>query len=353
MPAEYEVEVLEGLASLAREEVEGAGMAVLGEHADGLTVRARRAHAPTGLRLATAVYRRVAFDVPRPKALLGDQHFRRLVSTIREVAAAGTFHGFRFAAAGADSPVFLRLARSIQEATGMPFDAESGELLLRVRPVPEGRGWEVLARLTPRPLSARSWRVCNRAGGLNATLAAAMVQVAGVRAGDAYLNLMCGSGTLLVERALAGPAAELVGIDLDPDALACAGANLEAAGVAGRCRLLLADVRSVPLEERAYDVIVADLPWGDAVGSHEENRTLHPALLAAADRLATDDARVVLLTHELRLFRRVLGAQDRWRVELERRVEHGGHFPHLYLLRRSRSHHGDRPGAHESRPTRS
>ncbi|MEJ2288596.1 MAG: methyltransferase domain-containing protein [Deinococcales bacterium] len=335
MSRQYEVEVLEGLVPLAREEVEGAGMKVLGEHADGLTVRARRTEALKGLRLATAVYRRLAFDVPRPKALLGDQHFRRLTSTVREVAAGGTFRGFRFAAAGADSPVFRRLARALQEATGMPFDAEAGELLLRVRPVPLGRGWEVLVRLTPRPLSARSWRVCNLAGGLNATLAAAMVRLAGVRQSDRYLNLMCGSGTLLAERYLAGPTAELVGVDLDEGALACARANLDAAGAADACRLLHADVRSAPLDEGAYDVIVADLPWGDAVGSHDENRALHPALLAAADRLATADARVVLLTHELRLFGRVLAEQDRWRLEFERRVEHGGHFPHLYLLRRA------------------
>ena len=352
MSAEYEVEVLEGLVPLAREELESAGVTVLGEHADGLTVRARRAEALIGLRLATAVYRRLAFDVPRPKALMGDEHFRRLMSTVRELTARRAFRGFRFAAAGADSAVFRRLARSLQEATGIPFDAAAGELLLRVRPAPDGRGWEVLLRLTPRPLSARSWRVCNRAGGLNATLAAAMVRLARVRPGDRYLNLMCGSGTLLVERAQAGPAAELVGVDLDEDALSCARANLEAAGVADACRLLHGDVRSLPLDARTYDVIVADLPWGDAVGSHAENRDLYPALLASADRLATADARVALLTHELRLFRGVLAEQERWRVELELRVEHGGHFPHLYVLRRARSSDGDRLEAREPRPER-
>jgi len=346
------VEVLEGLVDLARDEVEGAGMTVLGEHADGLTVRVLRTDALTGLRLATAVYRRLDFDVPRPRALLGDQHFRRLTSAMREVAAGEAFRGFRFAAAGAGSPVFQRLARSLQNATGIPFDAKGGELLLRVRPVPGGRGWEVLLRLTPRPLSARPWRVCNRAGGLNATLAASMVRLAGVRAGDRYLNLMCGSGTLLAERHLAGPAAELVGVDVDEGALACARANLDAAGAAGAFRLLHGDVRSVPPDEGAYDVVVADLPWGDAVGSHQENRALYPALLAAADRSATAEARVVLLTHELRLFGRVLAEQDRWRLELERRVEHGGHFPHLYLLRRARAPAGERREAREARPTR-
>jgi 23S rRNA G2445 N2-methylase RlmL len=330
----YEIEVLEGLQPFARAEAEAAGATVVAEHADGLTVRAPDPAALSRMRLATAVYRRLHFEVPRPKALLGDRHFRRLLAAVSDVALRAPFQGFRFAAAGADSAVFRRLAGALQEATGLPFDAAEGDLLLRVRPAPAGAGWEVLVRLTPRPLSARAWRVCNRAGGLNATLAAAMVAEAGVRPGDRFLNLMCGSGTLLVERYLAGPAAELTGLDVDAEALACARANLEAAGAAEACRLVRADVRAAPLDDGAYDVIVADLPWGDAVGSHADNRSLHPAVLATIDRLAAPGARVVLLNHELKLFRRLLAEPSPWRVEAERKVEHGGHFPHLYRLRR-------------------
>lgn len=332
--AAFEIEVLEGLVPYARREVEALGATVMAEHDDGLTVRAVGTDALLALRLASAVYLRLHFEVPRPKALLGDRHFRRLLAGVREVAGRGRFDGFRFAAAGADSAVFRRLARALQEATGLRFDADGGELLLRVRPVPEGSGWEVLVRLTPRPLSARSWRVCNRAGGLNATLAAAMVAASRPRPGDRFLNLMCGSGTLLAERFLAGAATGLTGLDVDADALACARANLEAAGAAGACRLVHGDIREAPLDRGAYDVIVADLPWGDAVGSHADNRSLHPAVLEAADRLGGPEARVVLLNHELKLFRRVLAEQGWWRVASERRVAHGGHYPHLYVLRR-------------------
>lgn len=334
MPGTFEIEVLEGLLPYARREAEAAGATVLAEHSDGLTVRVARVESLLGLRLAGAVYRRLLFDVPRPKALLGDSNFRLLLAAVRDAAGQERFQGFRFAAAGADSAVFRRLARALQEASGLRFDAEAGELLLRVRPAPEGAGWEVLLRMTPRPLSARSWRVCNRAGGLNATLAAAMVIATNPRPGERFLNLMCGSGTLLAERYLAGPAAELTGLDLDADALTCARANLEAAGAARACRLVRADVRAAPLNDGAYDVIVADLPWGDAVGSHVDNRSLHPAVLEAAERLAAPEARVVLLNHELKLFRRVLAEQRWWRVESERKVAHGGHYPHLYVLRR-------------------
>ncbi|MEJ2666500.1 MAG: methyltransferase domain-containing protein [Deinococcales bacterium] len=332
---EFEVEVLEGLAPLASAELAGSGVRVLAERPDGLLVQAPAGPGMlAGLRLATAVYRRLVFDVPRPRALLGDAQFRALAGAMREViASGGAFRGFRLAAAGSDSPVFRRLAAALAAATGVAFDAVEGELLVRVRKARTGNGWEVLLRLTPRPLSARTWRVCNRPGGLNATLAVAMNRVAGVAAGDRYLNLMCGSGTLLVERFLDGPARALVGLDADAEALACARANLEAAGALEACRLLHADALAAPLEGGAFDVITADLPWGDAVGSHERNRELHPAVLAAAARLAAPGARLVLLTHELRLFRAVLERERRWRLERELKVAHGGHFPHAYLLR--------------------
>lgn len=331
---EFEIEVLEGLGPFARQELEALGVQIVAEGRDGVRVSARSSRRLLELRLASAVYLRLGFDVPRPKALLGDASFRRLAAAVREVAGGASFRGLRFAAAGAGSTVFARLGHALSEATGLAFEPESGELLVRVRRA-SGGGWEVLLRLTPRPLSARAWRVCNRPGGLNATLAVAMNRLAGGGPAERYLNLMCGSGTLLVERALDGPAGALVGVDVDAGAVACARDNLEAAGVLGACRLLHADALSAPLPDDAFDVITADLPWGDAVGTHEDNRRLHPAVLEAAARLAAPDARLAVLSHELRLLRAVLGGQHRWRLEREVKVAHGGHFPHVYVLRRT------------------
>jgi tRNA G10 N-methylase Trm11 len=51
----------------------------------------------------------------------------------------------------------------------------------------------------------------------------------------------CGSGAELVERALLGPYARLVGTDLDPRAIDAARANLDAAGLLDRAELSVAD----------------------------------------------------------------------------------------------------------------
>lgn len=333
---EFELEALEGLADVVGEEAHRAGVRVLTRHDDGVRVRAAAdAGALLALRTASSVSLRLGFGVPRPKALLGDEHLRRLLTGIEEVRARAPepFEGFRFAAAGRDSAVFRRLASAVASSTGLDHRPEDGTLLLRVRPDPHGRGWEALIRLTPRPSSARPWRVCNRPGGLNAALAAAMVRLAGVGRSQRVLNLMCGSGTLLVERALAGPAARLVGVDVDPSAIACARANLAAAGV--DAELACSDVRATGLEPASFDLMLLDLPWGGAVGTHRANASLHPEVLRSAARLCPRGGRLVVLTHELRLMDALLPTQRAWRPEADRQVAHGGHHPRLLLLSRT------------------
>jgi tRNA (guanine6-N2)-methyltransferase len=288
------------------------------------------------LKIPVAVYLRQAFGVPRPKGLLGDQHLRVLLASIRTVLSyepTQTFRGFRFSAAGQESRVFTRLAAAIQDATGLAHDPDEGELLLRVRPV-DG-GWEVLARLTPRPLSARAWRVCNMSGGLNATLAVAMLELAGVHPEDRLLNPMCGSGTLLIEQALVAGARRLTGCDISSDALSCARQNLQAARLSARIELFQADATRLELLEDLFDAIVADLPWGDAVGTHAGNAALYPAFLQEMARLGTPKARLVVLTHEIKLFERVLAQQSFWKAQQVVRVFHGGHYPRMYLLLRA------------------
>lgn len=354
----YEAEVLPGLASFARAELAATGRAVLGPRptdearADAVPFAWRGGRAPLHrLRTVTAVDRIVGFDVPRPKALLGDAHFRRAVAEVEAVRAAAPapMRSFRLEAAGRDSSVLKRLRAALVERLRLPDEPEAGELRLRLRPGPGGAargGWELLIRLTPRPLSARAWRACNRPGGLNACVAAAAWALAGHAPGERVLNAMCGSGTLLLERAALGPAARLLGIDADADAIACAEANRAAAVAtpglepAATIELRRGDATRTGLPDAAFDAIVADPPWGDAVADRAAVEALHPALLAEAARLLVPGGRLLVVTHALRAFDAALReAGEAWVEEREVRVLHGGHRPALRLLRRS-----DAPG---------
>lgn len=333
----YAVDVEEGLEAVASEELAALGARVAPSRG-GLLVDLDGAPGRLlSLRTVGAVHRRLVFEVPRPKALLGSESFRRLQASVEDVLklkAAGPFEGLRIAAAGAESSVLRRLGAALADAVGLPVDQVAGDLVLRVTPA-DGGGWEVLVRLTPRPLSTRPWRVCNLPGGVNATVAVAMNKMVGESPGDSYLNLMCGSGTLLIERALSATlAARSLGVDISAAALRCARENWAAAGTRHSEQViewLQADIRGLDLGG-GYTAITADAPWGDAVGEHVTNRELHSELLACAARAAAPQARFALLSHEVRIARQVIADSRDWRLERELRVSHGGHKPLLAVL---------------------
>jgi SAM-dependent methyltransferase len=270
------------------------------------------------LRTVVAVHALVAGGLPRPTALLDDGMFKRVaaaVGHIRSLHPAGSFRTYRLSAAGADSSVFRRFGERLGHATGLRPAADAGDLLLSFRRGADGR-FELLARISPRPLAARAWRVCNRPGALNAAVASIMAGLTWTGPfvpEDVYLNLACGSGTLLIERGLLGPLdskARLIGCDLDPEALACAARNVEASGLAN-VELTDWDATSLPLPDASVDALTVDLPFGQLVGSHTANAELYPALLAEAARVARPGARLVAISQQVRLLERSIDP-DHW-----------------------------------------
>lgn len=330
-----------GLEPLAQRELRGLGREARleqGPHAEVIALRyGGDLRALLGLRSVTSVYLVQAFDVPRPKALLGDEQFRAalaLCETVLRLHGPGSFQSLFVSAAGADTAVLRRLKQELAARLGLAVGADDGDLLLRLRRGPGGAGWELLARISPRPLATRPWRVCNLEGALNGPVAHAVAVATAPAADDVYLNLGCGSGTLLAERLLLGPARRAIGCDTSAEALACARANLAAAGLAGRCELHGWDARALPLPDASVDVVAADLPFGHLVGSHAENLALYPALLAEAGRVARPGARAALLSHEVRLMERLLAESSQWELEGATRVDVGGLFPRIFALRR-------------------
>ncbi|MDQ7028526.1 MAG: methyltransferase domain-containing protein [Ardenticatenia bacterium] len=294
------------------------------------------------LRTVLAVYLCRRYPVPRPKALLGHQHFRELlaqVNAVQRLMPPAAFRLLALSAAGAHTPVMERLKDELAAATGLAVASHEGDLQIRLRRPVDGRpGWDVLVRLTPRPLSARPWRVCHLEGGLNAAIAAAMVCLTRPRADDVIFNPGCGSGTLLVERLAVGPARRAIGCDTDPQALACARRNVEAAGVAAHVELYSWDARATPLPSASVDVICADLPFGHLVGSHEENVELYPALVDEAARVAKPGARAAFITHEVRLMEDVMAHHPIWELRHVVRVTQGGLHPRIFVaVRRCKS----------------
>lgn len=291
------------------------------------------------LRTIVAPFLVLSFPVPRPKSLLSGEYFPTIVEAMREVGRLNPTHppkAFRIEAAGRDSTVLRTFADQLAQATGLRHDGEAGECVLRLRRTPGRDGWDVLVRLSTLPLSARPWRAEGYHAAVNATIAAAMVRLSTPRPDDRVANLMCGSGTILVERLLAGPARGAVGIDISREAISAAEANVSAAGLSGRINLMVGDIgHDNWLDDGPYDCIYADPPWGDKSGRHSENEELHLTLLERAYAGAAEGARLLVLTHEIRIMERCLrSASSLWRLKSETRVFQAGHHPRIYLLTR-------------------
>ncbi len=335
-----ECDVLEGLEDLAADEIEER-LAPF-ERVEVVRTGALRfewsgdLRALLDLRSVVAAYVLLQFAVPRPKALLGHQHFTALTQAADVILALhvnNAFQTIRLSAAGENSSVMARLREELAARLGLVPATEEGDLLVRLRRV--GDGWEALLRITPRPLSTRAWRVQNVPGAPNATLAHAIAQITQPYADDRVLNLCCGSGTLLIERLLLGPAQRVIGCDINPVMLEYARDNIQAAGLAGRVRLECWDATALPLDNASFDVIIADLPFGQLVGSHAENERLYPQLLGEAARVAMPGTRLVLLTHELRLLESAAEQfPNLWQPRGVVRVRSGGMTPGIFMFER-------------------
>ncbi|MCL4254444.1 MAG: methyltransferase domain-containing protein, partial [Anaerolineae bacterium] len=284
------------------------------------------------LKTAVAVYVCDSYAVPRPKALLGHEHFSRILKAIAFVRENVDTHyqTFYISAAGSDSSVMERIKSEIASATGL-IEAEQGDMLLRIRR--SKNGWDVLTRLTNRPLATRAWRVCNMEGALNAPVAHAMIKLSHPKSDDRFLNIACGSGTLLIERCAYDKVRWLAGCDINADALNCASENIAQAGYNHQVALFQADATHMPISDNHIDVICADLPFGQLVGSHAENVRSYPLIFAEIQRLLAPNGRAIIITHEIKLMQSLM---PKFKLALKNQyqiVQRGLH-PCIYIFKK-------------------
>lgn len=289
------------------------------------------------LRTVISVYALLQFDIPRPKALLGHEHFHRLLARIQNIIiiSHATFENLYVNAAGSDSSVMVRIKQELSQALGLTVVDDEGDLLIRIRRSPSKKhGWDVLVRLTPRPLATREWRLCNFAGALNASVASAIVNMTNPTPTDRFLNISCGSGTIMIERQALMPTESIIGVDINYQTLDCAKQNVEAASTKA-IQLVQSDAIQLPLASASIDKLVADLPFGLLSGSHDENEWLYPAILNEAARVARLKAPFVVITQEVKLMQEILDITTMWDVKDIKMINLSGLHPRIYLLERS------------------
>jgi tRNA (guanine10-N2)-dimethyltransferase len=122
-------------------------------------------------------------------------------------------------------------------------------------------------------------------------MARALVNIAGVQAGDCVLDPFCGTGGILIEAGLLG--AHAVGSDFD--LLMILGSRQNTAG----SDLMLADATHLPVCDHTVDTVVTDFPYGQSVRIKKADSMdqLYGDVLAEIQRVLKKGARAVVVTH--------------------------------------------------------
>ncbi len=216
----------------------------------------------------------------------------------------------------------------VQRRYGWPVDLTRFDVDVRVDVV-DGECL-VGVRLSEMALHRRS-RLVHAPASLNPTVAYAMAWLTRPGPEDVVVDPTCGAGTTLIERATIGRFGLLVGGDLFADAVAMAAVNTRAAHVP--VWLFQWDARRLPLKGDSVDVVLANLPWGRRVASHQINRRIYRRIADEIARVLRDRGRAAILTLERRLVSEVYGRHRELYIAHARRLSYGGLEPSLYIIK--------------------
>ena len=201
------------------------------------------------------------------------------------------------------------------------------------------RGKVVEVELAPRALPDPrfAYRVEDVPAASHPPLAAALVRIGGILASDVVWDPFCGSATELVERALAGPYARLVGSDGDPRALVAARANAAAAHVEN-IDFELGDATSFSPDNRAGRVtlIVTNPPMGRRIGTRANMGALVDRFIDHAVRVLVPEGRLAWVS-PIGERSRARAESKGMRVELDERVDMGGFSAQMQLIRKGKA----------------
>lgn len=151
-------------------------------------------------------------------------------------------------------------------------------------------------RLTTNVERQHGGRAVEREAALRPSVAAAMVRLSEPADDDVFLDPMCGSGTILLERAVSGRYELLLGGDNDARAVEATLANFGPRHQPRRVEKW--DARRLPLDDDSVTRIACNLPWGRQIGEKAAMPRLYGELLPEFARVLIPGGRMVLLTSE-------------------------------------------------------
>lgn len=154
-----------------------------------------------------------------------------------------------------------------------------------------------------------------------------------MREGARVLDPFCGTGTMLIERAMLLSTESLVGVDISPYAIRAACENRKASGQ----KIALIHGDALQFGASRYDEIISNMPFGIRVSRHAENERLYSQFAQRMDKLLEKGGYAFLYTLEKRLLRDALRAVPLLKIIDEFILESGGLSPSLYIIQKEQN----------------
>ncbi len=188
-------------------------------------------------------------------------------------------------------------------------------------------------RLSTRTMRHRTYKIQHIPASLRPTVAYAMVFLSDPQPDDVFLDPMCGAGTILIERAIAGRYQLILGGDSDPRAVATTLQNIGS-------KYKPIDIRQwnaidLPLENSSIDKAVSNLPFGKQIGTRKSNLRLYPAFFREMIRVIRSGGRLVVLTGEKQLMKNILDKSSELLLEKTFDISLLGTSSRIYVINRA------------------
>jgi len=178
-----------------------------------------------------------------------------------------------------------------------------------------------------------AYRVADVGASINPVVGACLARLVRRGGSGVVVDPTCGSGTLLIERALLDTGTMLAGIDISPTAIRAATDNIIAARLAARIAVRQGDGGDAAAWPDRCDEVLANLPFG----MRTEDRNLdglYRRIVGNIARTLAPGGRALLYTAHTKTLIALLRRTTKLKVTAERRVESGGLQVGVWLLER-------------------
>lgn len=192
-------------------------------------------------------------------------------------------------------------------------------------------------RLSDKTMRHRFRRKEDLPAALRPSLAAAMVYLSNPDADDIFLDPMCGSGTILMERRLFGPYQQMLAADMGTEQVTITRKNVDSQTKAPprAWAVWQGDGQQLPLSAGSINKLVTNLPFGKQIGSPEQVARLYPLVFKEMERVLQANGRAIVLSSEFDLVKTAVRDCPDLNIVTGYSVATLGQWGRIYIIERT------------------